>query len=92
MDTNALPVVNRDVIHRPERNGVLLFQVRTDEMHYISPDAYRLFQLCDGTHTLDQIITHVDRSRGREATAEERDGIVHFFDELAQRSLVEVWR
>jgi hypothetical protein len=91
MDNNVLPVASSDVIRRRERDGVLLFQVRTDEMFYVSPDAFRLFSLCDATRTVGEIMEHVAAVRGREVTAGEKDGIVHFFDELARRGLVELW-
>lgn len=91
MDNNVLPVANGDVIQRRERDGVLLFQVHTDEMFYISPDAFRLFRMCDGTRTVGEIVEHVEAVRGQEVTNDEKDGIVHFFNELARRSLVELW-
>jgi catechol 2,3-dioxygenase-like lactoylglutathione lyase family enzyme len=51
----TIPIHSKDVVTRKDSTGRLLFQVRTDEMHFISEDAFTLFSLCDGSRTIAQI-------------------------------------
>lgn len=88
---HAIPLVSRDVVHRNDPRGVLLFQVRTDEIHFLDKDAYSLFQLCDGARTISEIEALLvgDTENGSNADARER--FERFLNDLAERSLIELW-
>ncbi len=88
----TVPMASKDVIHRDDPGGILLFQVRTDEMHFISREAFALYSLCDGTRTVTDIealvAEHAPELRGEEG--ERR--IEEFLEELADRTIIELWR
>ena len=82
---DSIPVVSPDVIVRTDPAGFLLFQVRTDEMHLVTPAGHTLWSLCDGSRTVGEIIAEVDPG------ASCSPAILGFLSELASRSLVEIW-
>ena len=45
---DTIPLSCKEVVSRVEPEGVLLFQVRTDEMFFVSQGAFSLFLLCRG--------------------------------------------
>lgn len=89
---DALPVPCKDVVVRREPDGVLLFQVETDEMYFVPDGAFALFQLCDGTSTVGQIARLVASYRPEFASAEGEASVARFMDALADRHLIELWR
>lgn len=85
LSEDVIPVASPDVIVRPDAAGFLLFQVRTDEMHLVTPAGHALWSLCDGSRTAGEIAAEV---------APEAPGcpaVLEFLSALATRSLVEVW-
>lgn len=81
---DAIPVASPDVITRPDAAGFLLFQVRTDEMHLVTPAGHVVWSLCDGSRTVHEIVDAV-------APETARDDVLAFLAELADRALVELW-
>ena len=92
LDPETLPIHSRDVVARKDSDGMLLFQVRTDEMHFISKDAFTLFSLCDGSRTVIEIEELLECSRSELATLGLRAQIEQFIERLAERNIVELWR
>lgn len=88
----TLPLRSRDVVTRTDSGGVLLFQVRTDEMHFISDSAFALLALCDGSRTVEQIEELLARTKPELATPEARERIEQLIESLAERNVVELWR
>jgi Coenzyme PQQ synthesis protein D (PqqD) len=85
LSDDDIPIVSPDVIVRPDAAGFLLFQVRTEEMHLVTPSGHTIWSLCDGARTVGEIVAE---------TAPEPPGgpaILDFLSELASRSLVEIW-
>lgn len=50
-----VPERARSTVVRTEPNGVLLFNSVSDEMFFVSNAAHRVFELCTGTLTVEQI-------------------------------------
>lgn len=88
---DTLLTLSRDIITRNDPAGLLLFQVRTDEIYLISPAAAAVLKLADGSRTVSEV---------------ERDGAVldpHFdvdaarpamrdlLQKLVDRHVLEVW-
>jgi hypothetical protein len=86
LTADTLPVACRDVVTRSEPGGVLLFQVRTDEMFFATRSAFALFSLCDGTRTVSEIERELEAH-----DAERRARVERFLTVLAERSLIELW-
>ena len=82
----TLPIPSRDVVTRAEAGGVLLFQIRTDEMFFATPSAFALFSLCDGTRTVGEI----EREVGARQPDDQRC-VEDLLEILAERSLLELW-
>jgi hypothetical protein len=92
LDPETLPIHSKDVVTRNDSCGRLLFQVRTDEMHFISDSAFALFLLCDGSRTVAQIEELLAREQPELATPEARERIEQFIESLAERNIIELWR
>ncbi len=90
LSNDTIPLKSKDVVHRNDVNGVLLFQVRTDEMHFVPKEGWTLLQLCDGAHSLQEIESLVVCAKG--ANADARTRIENFLLELEARHLIEIWR
>lgn len=86
IDDNSIAVVSPDVIVRPDAQGILLFQVRTDEMHFVTPSAHLIWSLCDGNRTVGELLDEVTHDND-----EQRMAVRALLDSLATRSLIEIW-
>lgn len=89
---DIVPVHSKNVVTRKDSGGMLLFQVRTDEMHFISHSAYLLFALCNGSRTIAEIEELLAHQQPELATPEARKKIEGFINSLAERQVVELWR
>ena len=88
---DALLTLSKDVITRRDPAGLLLFQVRTDEMYFVPHAAAALLKLVDGSRTLAEI---GDAVMDLEPVADRPvliSTIASFFSSLAERPVVEVW-
>lgn len=91
LDTNSIPLLSKDVITRRDSNGVLLFQVRTDEMHFLSENAFALLKLCDGSRTLSEIEEVFFEFQPESAMIGAKTDIEGFLESLVIRRVLEVW-
>ncbi len=88
----TIPIRSRDVVTRNDSGGVLLFQVRTDEMHFVSDAAFALFSLCDGSRTVAEIEELLARELPELDAPGARASVEQFFESLADRDVIELWR
>jgi len=87
LNINSIPLLYSDVIARKDKNGILLFQVRSDEMYFISFVAYEQIILkCDGSKTIDEIIKGLDLTK-----MIDDNSIYTFFRELENRKIISLW-
>ena len=84
---NSIPLLSSDVITRKDKNGILLFQVHSDEMYFVSFAAYEhIISKCDGSKTIDEIINDIDLTNMTD------DNSIHtFFRELESRQIIVLW-
>lgn len=87
---DSIPLRSKDVVTRKDAQGILLFQVRTDEMHFITNNAFALFSLCDGSRTLEEIQDFVAANRPDLESPDGRSLITQFIESLAQRNILEL--
>jgi hypothetical protein len=80
----SVPILSKDVVIRREADGAILFQVHTDEMHFISTAALGVIQLCDGSRTVSQIGELVPNAVG--------EALHDFIDNLQRRAVLEIWK
>ena len=88
---DALLTRSKDVILRRDPSGLLLFQVRTDEMYFVPHAAAALLELVDGSRTLEEIeeeALRLDPTTDRETFV---PAMTSLFSSLAERQLIEVW-
>lgn len=88
--SDTIPLRSKDVVTRKDAQGMLLFQVRTDEMHFISNNAFALFSLCDGSRTVKEIQDFVAVNQPEMASPDRRIQIAQFIESLAQRNILEL--
>lgn len=91
LTADAVPFPCKDVVSRMEPSGVLLFQVRTDEMYFASKSAYALFALCDGTRTVGEIGDAAAGPATSPEAAADRERVERLLMALADRRLIELW-
>jgi Coenzyme PQQ synthesis protein D (PqqD) len=90
INKEIIPLRSKDVVTRNDSGGVLLFQVRTDEMHFISDSAFALFALCDGSRTVGDIVELLAEAQPEMASGEARERVGQFIESLADRHVVEL--
>lgn len=49
-------------VAREQEDRILVYNVRTDEMHLIPPTGYYVYQLCDGLRTVGQLEREIARA------------------------------
>jgi hypothetical protein len=89
--TDALLTLSKDVILRRDPSGLLVFQIRTDEMYFVPHAAAALLKLVDGSRTLAEI---GDAAMDLEPAADRialMPAISSLFASLAERQVIEVW-
>jgi len=86
---DAIPILSRDVIKREDANGVLLFQVYSDEMYFVSFSAFDAFvSKCDGSATLGNIVEAMGEIY---QTTDGVNKVEDFIDELLSRKIIQFW-
>jgi hypothetical protein len=89
LDYNSLPLVSKDIIARNDANGILLFQVYTDEMYFVTFNIFNSFiTKCNGSQTLQEIVREMGNAFG---TKEAKEQISQFVNELLERKIIELW-
>lgn len=88
--SEMIPLRSKDVVTRNDSRGMLLFQVRTDEMHFVSDSAFALFSLCDGSRTVGEIEELLAARQPEMASSDARQRVEQFIESLAQRSVIEL--
>ena len=76
-------------IARPQKDGHLLYNSRTDEMHLVPPAGALAVLLCDGLRTIEEIKAELLAPLGGNERAI-RAGLLSFFEALLGRGIVEV--
>lgn len=89
--TDAIPFLSKDVITRSDSNGILIFQVRTDEMHFISENASALLTLCNGSRTISEIEDLIVKLQPAAAETDLKSGVKNFLESLVERRVLEIW-
>jgi hypothetical protein len=86
LNPNAIPLLSKDVVTRSDSNGMLLFQVRTDEMHFISEAAYSVLNYCNGSQTISEIKAVIEPFLPSSNSSQ----IDRFFESLVERNVIEL--
>ena len=87
----SIPILSKDVITRPDANGVLIFQVRTDEIHFITENAFALLSLCNGNRTISEIEEIATENQPEQVKTKTRRGVENFLESLVERRVLEIW-
>ena len=90
LSSETIPLRSKDVVTRNDSQGMLLFQVRTDEMHFVSNSGFALFSLCDGSRTVGEIEELLATRQPEMASSDARRSVGQFIESLAQRSIIEL--
>ncbi len=76
-------------VHR-ESDQVAAYVPETGHLHALNPSAMAIWDLCDGTTTVGEMIQAVAELTDADLSQAERD-VLRTLDELAKRGLVEGW-
>jgi hypothetical protein len=88
---DCIPLISQNVITRTEQGGALLFEIKSDEMYFVSRAAYELLQLCDGSRTVEELEAILFERAGGQEEFEDRRRVETCLEELATRHVVEIW-
>lgn len=81
---DSIPLISSDVIARKDKNGMLLFQVYSDEMYFVSLSAYeQIISKCDGSKTVGELIDDI--------RTDNPSAIYSFLQELESRQIITLW-
>src|SRR5438477_10675569 len=61
MDTGVLILRNPSVALAPAEDGYLAYDIQSSQLHRLNAAAALIIELCDGTHTANDIIAQVSR-------------------------------
>ncbi len=88
---DSIPFLSKDVITREDENGMLLFQVPTDEMYYVNEEAYSVLELLDGSITIEEIVEQLEASNNLFKSKSGKHHFMNFVNELKKREIIEIW-
>lgn len=75
-------------VARPQKEGYLFYNSRTDEMHLVPPTGALVVQFCDGLRTVREIEDELVVPLGGDREAV-RTALTNFIDMLIGRGIVE---
>lgn len=55
-DMNSIPLISKNIAFREDENGMLIFQIDTDEMYFVPHAVYPLIELFNGANTCQDIL------------------------------------
>ena len=80
--------MSKDIISRKDSNGILLFQVQSDEMYFVTPVVYHLvIAKCNGTQTLAEISGQLPENINKK----DPEIFEKFINDLIKRNIIALW-
>jgi hypothetical protein len=76
------PRARRDVLIRELEDGIVLIDPKNDEVHTLNLSAAFIWDLCDGTHTVQEIAENIQKMPG----AQDQDLLQIVADSIASFS------
>lgn len=76
-------------VARPRKDGYLLYNSRTDEMHLVPTAGGFAIRLCDGLRTIEEIQFELHEAIGGNANVI-KAALLNFFEMLLARGIVEL--
>ncbi len=89
--SDSIPLRASQTTCRQDSSGVLLFQMATDQMYLAGPAAGAVFEFCDGTRSVRDIVDLLLQHNPAWERAEAVDQVTRLLDALRARGLIELW-
>ncbi len=89
--SQSIPLRASQTTSRQDQNGVLLFQMATDQMYLAGAAAGAVFELCDGTRSVCDIVEVLLQYNPAWNRAEAVEQVASLIDALRARGLIELW-
>lgn len=87
INNNLIPVIRKDIITRNDVNGILLFQVSSDEIYFVSkPFFYSVLIKCNGSQTIGEITNEIECDNENV-----KSYIKKLMTQLFERNIIELW-
>lgn len=85
---NSMPKRRDDILTQESGDEIMLYDPTADELHILNPTAQLIWELCDGTHSVEQITAEV---RGKFTVAADIDvagDVAQTLSEFANKKLL----
>ncbi|MEM0173096.1 MAG: PqqD family protein [Sulfolobaceae archaeon] len=86
---SKLPKKIGEVIAKSEDNENFIIKVSDDKIYEVVPVAYYIWEMCDGSHTVEQIVDEISREAGIPAE-QLRETVALIISELEKASLISI--
>lgn len=86
---SAIPLISDNVVFRDDENGMLIFQIHTDEMYFVSNETYAIIQKCNGANTCDDIVSGI-MGQSKMTPTEIQSFFIKFIENLIERKIIEL--
>lgn len=83
-----MPRKVKDILVREEEEGFLLYNPLTDELHAVSNLGMTILEECDGSNTVDDILTTLACANPFFSYTDARTSIIDFLKEMADRKVL----
>jgi len=78
-----------EVIAKSEDNENFIIKVSDDKIYEVVPVAYYIWEMCDGSHTVEQIVDEISKEAGI-PPEQLRETIALIISELEKASLISI--
>lgn len=85
---NSNPKRRDDILTQDSGDEVMLYDPNADEMHILNPTAQLIWDLCDGTHSTEQITAEVTTKFTVAAEANVAGDVSQTLSEFASKNLL----
>ncbi len=89
-DLDSIPLISKEVAFRKDENGMLIFQIHTDEMYFVSNEVFQLISLCNGANTCSEIINQLGKIDPAFLLESGHDSVNSFFMNLMDRKIIKM--
>ncbi len=90
MDTTQKPTQTPEVFRQELDSEIVLYDSNTRKVHILNQTAERIWELCDGTHTVSDIAADLRTTFAAPPTAPIENDVANTVEDLTSKGLLQV--